>query len=450
VVAAAVVAGCWLAVPVAWPGGALVGGVAVAVGLARRRPLWLVAGGFGLATALAAQAWAAAAPLAPAEFAGTVTLRTDPAPLGPGVVAEVVRGGRHLEVLAFGSPARRLRPRLAGERVVLEGRLSRPPAREAAWLRSRHVIGVIIAARVSAVEDGTGEGGALARSANRVRRALAHGARTMNPVDRGLYLGFVIGDDREQPPELVDAFRAAGLSHLTAVSGQNVALLLAVAAPGLRRLPGTARWAATLALIGWFAAVTRFEPSVLRASVMAALAATSVVTGHPARPARVLGLTVTIVLLADPLLVHAVGWWLSLAATAGIAVLSRPLAARLPGPESVRAAAGVALAAQLGVAPVSLLAFGPVPSASLPANLLAAPAAGPVMLYGLPAGLVAAVLPAGLAWLVQLPTVVLVRYLAVVASTAARWPLPRLGAVALVVAGGGVALVLRRPPRPRR
>ena len=200
-----------------------------------------------------------------------------------------------------------------------------------------------------------GDGTTLAHSANRVRQLLERGARTMDPVDRSLYLGFVIGDDRGQPPRAtIDDFRASGLAHLSAVSGENVALLLAVASPVLRRARAPTRWAATLALIGWFALLTRFEPSVLRASVMAALAATAVVGGRPSRPVRILGLTVTIVLLVDPLLVHSVGWWLSVGATAGIALLAAPLAARLPGPAPVRLALAVTLAAQLGVAPVTI------------------------------------------------------------------------------------------------
>ena len=67
---------------------------------------------------------------------------------------------------------------------------------------------------------------------------------------------------------MVEQFRASGLSHLTAVSGQNVAFLLAAAAPLLRRLRPWTRWTATVALIGWFMSVTRFEPSVLRAGAM--------------------------------------------------------------------------------------------------------------------------------------------------------------------------------------
>jgi competence protein ComEC len=165
---------------------------------------------------------------------------------------------------------------------------------------------------------------------------------------------------------------------------------------------------------------------------------------------RILGLTVTIVLVADPLLVHSVGWWLSVGATAGIVALAAPLAARLPGPALLRLPLAVTMAAQLGVAPVTIAVFGPLPLASVPANLLAVPAAAPIMLYGLPAGLLAGVCPDPVARLVQLPTVVLVRFVALVASAAASWPLPHVGWPGFVGVVTIVVLALRRAPRHQR
>jgi competence protein ComEC len=439
-VAAAVVAGAWLALPLAWPHGLLLGVAACGAALALRRPYALAAGAFLLASALAAHAAPASSPRAP--FAALVTLRTDPSGFGRGVAAEAVSSGRHLELRAFGGPARRLRAALAGQQVMVEGRVG-PLGRRDSWLRSRHIVGLVEVRHVSIAGDGS----PLARSANRVRRQLVQGARTMDPLDRSLYLGFVIGDDREQPARVVDEFRGSGLSHLTAVSGENVAFLLAVTGPALRRLRPTARWGATLLVIGWFAAITRFEPSVIRASVMAAFACTAIGLGRPARTTSLLSLTVIGVLLADPLLVESVGWWLSVGATTGIALLGAPLAARLPGPASIRAGMAVTIAAQLGVAPVSVAVFGPLPLAALPANVLAAPAAGPVMIYGLPAGLLASTVPNGLARALQVPTVILVRWIARVAGWTSAWPLPRLGGPGLFVAAVAVACLLRRPPR---
>ena len=108
------------------------------------------------------------------------------------------------------------------------------------------------------------------------------------------------------------------------------------------------------------------------------------------------------------------------------------------------------LAAQLGVAPVSIAVFGPLPMASIPANLLAGPAAGPVMVYGLPAGLLAAVSPDPIATALQVPTVALVRFLAFVAVSASSWPLPRVGVPGLMVVTALLVVVLRRPRRHRR
>jgi competence protein ComEC len=429
-----------------WPHAAVGGGVLAFSAWARRRPVALLVGCFVLVSTVAAHAWSAAAPVPAAPFEGSVTLRTDPAPLGPGVVATGASGGRLVELRAFGGSGRRLRSLLAGHQLQVEGRIRPPPARAAAWLRSRHIVGVLDVAHVTVVGDGS----PLARSANRVRDLLTRGARTMDPVEGSLYLGFVVGDDRAQPPELVDTLREAGLGHLSAVSGQNVALTLAVVSPLLRRLGHKARWAATLGVIGWFTVLTRFEPSVLRAGVMAALAATAVLTGRPARPWRTLSLTVVVVLTVDPLLVGSVGWWLSVGATAGIALLAAPLACRLPGPTWLRLPLSMTVGAQLGIAPVSLAVFGPIPLASVPANLLAAPAAGPVMVYGLPAGIVAGLLPDAAAAVLQFPTTLLVRYIAAVASAAASADLPRLGVPAVLVAAVGVALLLRGPPRHRQ
>jgi competence protein ComEC len=78
------------------------------------------------------------------------------------------------------------------------------------------------------------------------------------------------------------------------------------------------RWAATLALIGWFMALTRFEPSVLRAGVMAMLGSSAFVLGRQQSVARLLAWTVTILVLVDPMLVWSVGFWLSTGATAGV------------------------------------------------------------------------------------------------------------------------------------
>ena len=214
----------------------------------------------------------------------------------------------------------------------------------------------------------------------------------------------MLGDDREQSGAVRQAFRDSGLAHLTAVSGENVAFLLVMASPLLGRLGLRARWVATVVLIAWFALLTRFEPSVLRACVMAGLAATATFLARPASTVRSSAWPSRACCWSTPCWSGRSGWWLSVGATAGIAMLAKPIAARLPGPRPLALAFAVTLAAQLGVAPVQLAVFGPLPVASLPANLLAGPVAGPVMVWGLPAGVVAGLVPRPVAILLHLPT----------------------------------------------
>ncbi|MGH9178102.1 MAG: ComEC/Rec2 family competence protein, partial [Acidimicrobiales bacterium] len=121
------------------------------------------------------------------------------------------------------------------------------------------------------------------------------------------------------------------------------------------------------------------------------------------------------------------------------AVLSGPLSRRLPLPLAVT------VAAQAGVAPVLVPVFGGVPVASLPANLLAVPAAGPVMVWGLAAGIPAGLLGEPVAGLVHLPTRLLVGWVAGVARWAAALPLGELGAPGVVLLAGTAAVAVRRP-----
>ncbi len=213
-------------------------------------------------------------------------------------------------------------------------------------------------------------------------------------------------------------FRQSGLAHLTAVSGQNVALALSIAAPLLRRTRPGLRLAATIALIGWFVVLTRAEPSVLRAGMMAALAALAFAVGTEREPPRLLATAVVILLLVDPLLVRSVGFWLSVGATAGVTVLGPPLRRRLSGFGPLATPLAMTIAAQLGVLVPSVLVFGQFVVIGVVANLVAVPVAGVVMLYGLPASLVAGAIPA-VRGVVMLPVGLGTRWVDIVATVAA-------------------------------
>jgi competence protein ComEC len=421
--AAAVSVGAWLVLPVPVWFGALV----VLVALVVRRPALLCVGGALLAGGLSVAAWAGTAPPRSAPFAGVVTLVRDPESTAGAVRVQVRARGHRYEAWARGAPGATLERAQAGERLELSGRLGAAPAGQRRRLAEEHVIGQLQVERAEAYDGGN----VASAAANRIRRTLDAGAWPLSPGERALFTGFVLGDDRAESPDLIADFRASGLSHLTAVSGENLAFVMALAGPVLRRLGLRSRYVVTLGLVAWFALLTRFEPSVLRAAAMAAVAATSVVLARPASTIRMLALAVAAMTLIDPLLVWSVGWWLSVGATAGIALLGPTLSARLPGPRPLSDAIAVTIAAQVGVAPILVATFGGVPVVAVPANMLAAPVAGPLMVWGLPAGIIAGLVPE-LAPGLHVPTRLAVRWIALVARVGAAAPVGQLGTASLL------------------
>ncbi|HEV2810639.1 MAG TPA: ComEC/Rec2 family competence protein [Acidimicrobiales bacterium] len=441
--AVAVCAAAWSSAPVPL----LLAVTVTAAALISRRPVLLVAGAALLASSLGARSDAGLTPPAGSEaVTGEAVLSSDPVNVDGATKVDVGLGVRRVEAWARGQPAAVLAPLLAGERVKIEGRLRPPPPEARPWLARRHV-----SARLSVDQAGPSRPGSLAsRAANGLRRTLVNGARPLATEERALLTGFVFGDDRDQSVAVADDFKAAGLTHLLAVSGQNVAFVLVLAGPVLRRLGLRGRWAASLAVIGFFGLVTRWEPSVLRASAMAALACTATGLGRPTSCRRLLALAVAGVVLIDPLVVRSVGFQLSVGACVGILLLAAPLSRHLPGPRWLAEVLAVTLAAQVGVAPVLVPVFGGLPVASLPANLLAVPAAGPLMVWGLTAGLAAGVLGPPADALLHQPTSWLVRWVAAVARWAAALPLGRIEIphlVALVVIGAVTAMAWRRSRR---
>jgi competence protein ComEC len=189
--------------------------------------------------------------------------------------------------------------------------------------------------------------------------------------EEALLAGFLVGDTSGVSPATVDAMKRAGLSHFVAVSGSNVAMYLSMVflvvfplGVGVRR-----RALAGLICLPIFVVATRFEPSVIRASVMAAIVLGSKLFDFGLEFWQVLSVAVVGLLIFDPWLIRSVGFQLSLVATAGVVIGSR-----WPG---VRTGLGRPLAltmgAQLLVAPLLLSHFGSLPLLSPLSNLVAAP-----------------------------------------------------------------------------
>jgi competence protein ComEC len=291
--------------------------VGIAVAWSARSPL-VVALVIAVAVGAAVRSqheWAGLTPDRLGPYEGWARLIDDPQPYPSStrVIVEVV--GERFEVWSRGrAQQQRIGSWRGGEWVMLSGERRALDAERAQRVAWQHVVGEFDLAWASDVDAG----GPVARASNRVRASIERAAEALPEPDGALYRGLVIGDDRDQPRDMIDRFRASGLSHLTAVSGQNVAFVLAACGPLLVRMRPLPRWVLTVAVIAWFVVLTRVEPSILRAGVMAGLSATAYATGRERSPVRLLALAVIFLVMVDPLLAWSIGFWLSVGATAGV------------------------------------------------------------------------------------------------------------------------------------
>jgi competence protein ComEC len=244
------------------------------------------------------------------------------------------------------------------------------------WLAQQHATAILDVRELSV----TGRPGALTRGSEQVRARIRLAAtRHLDDDVGGLLVGFVTGDTRLLPEADGEAMRATGLTHLTAVSGSNTAVLLLGVATVLSFLHVGARvrWLMLAATVPWFAFITRLEPSVLRAGTMAILVIVAAVRGVTRDARHLLVGAVLLLLSLDPLLSWSLGLLLSAGATLGVLVIAPRLAVHFEAvmPRPIAQLLGITVGAQLAVAPVLLASFGAVELISIPANMLAVPLA---------------------------------------------------------------------------
>ncbi|WP_292764125.1 ComEC/Rec2 family competence protein [Microbacterium sp. UBA3486] len=256
----------------------------------------------------------------------------------------------------------------------------------------------------------------------------------------GLLPGLAVGDTRAVTAELNDDMRTSGLSHLTAVSGANCAIVVGAIFWLTALCGGGRRLRVVLSLVGLagFVVLVTPEPSVIRAGVMAAVGMLSVLSGKPSAGAGMLSLCATIILVADPWLAATPGFALSVVASGALILLAPPLARGLARgmPRPVALAVAVPLSAQLACGPIIALFAEQQSLVGIAANLIAGPAAPVATVIGLLACL-AAPLPM-LADLLTASAWLPAAWIATTATTTAQLP----GAQVLVPPGLGSALVV--------
>ncbi len=308
------------------------------------------------------------------------------------VLEQVAVSGLH-------QPARAVRGRLlvwlprateivAGDRISLSAKLEQPRDFDGfayrAYLARQGIAAIARAYEARVVGHRLGP---LPEAAAALRRWLLDGLNAVVPEpEAALGAGILLGVRSGISPEIGDAFAIAGLTHVVAISGWNIAIvaaLVAAALQPLRRRPA-GKWmapAVTIAVIGGYVVLTGSTPSVVRAALMAGAMLVARLGGSRAHAASALMLAALLMLLAAPPVLWDVGFQLSLLATAGLIWFGAGMEARLGRlPPVLREPIALTLAAQLTTLPVILLNFERLSLVAPLANVVVVPLVPLVML----------------------------------------------------------------------
>lgn len=325
---------------------------------------------------------------------------------------------------------------------------------EREWL-ARQGMHVVLRARDATV---VGRRGGIGGVADRLR---AHVVRTLasgtDGERRALLTGIVLGEESGLEPALREAFRASGLMHLLAVSGQNVAITALGVVALARLLSLGRRWGEALAIAAVlaYALAAGWQPSVVRAAVAGCLASLAWLAARPRDRWHAMAVGALVLLVWSPYAFLEPGFQLSFGAVAAIFVLVPRLSRTLEGtPIRGRPAELLAVAAACGAvtAPIVWLHFGAIPLWTVPANMLAEPAMPPLVGLSLVAAAVAPVAPpvaAALSWLAGWCAA----WIALVARIVSAFPGATIGsgrAIGVVLSVLLAAVLVVRSPRARR
>ena len=320
-----------------------------------------------------------------------------------------------------------------GERVHISGTLNTPKSFDAGvgrqfnYPKYLEVQGIQFQLDRATLLKGEGfEGNTFIALSYFIKERFVSGLQLSLPEPHsGLAGGITVGDKRAMGKDITQEFRTVSLVHIVVLSGYNITIIISALFRILARAPRFVRFGTGGFVAIFFAVMTGFASSSLRAALMALISITGTLSGRLYKPERALALVAAVMVAWNPyLLVFDPGFQLSFLATAGLIAFSpffTQVASRIPETAGLREITISSLSAQVAVLPLILYQSGSLSLVALPANLLALTAVPPAMLASSVAA-VAGIIAIPIAPLLGLPAFVLLSYILGVAHWLASIP----------------------------
>lgn len=259
-----------------------------------------------------------------------------------------------------------------------------------------------------------------------VRDWFASAVRAAIPdPEASLGIGYLVGQRRSLPPDLLTALQLAGLTHVIVASGYNLTILVRLARRLFVKVSKYLSALSASAMIVIFMAITGMSPSMSRAGIVAGLSLAAWYYGRKFHPIVLLAVAIAATVLINPSYAWGdLGWQLSFAAFAGVMIIA-PLAQRYlfgdKKPGIIGQILGETVSAQLATAPIIIASFGQLSNVAIISNLLILPLVPLAMLLTFIAGLGSLVFPA-ISQIIGLPATWLLHYMVSVTEYLAGLP----------------------------
>ncbi len=243
--------------------------------------------------------------------------------------------------------------------------------------------------------------------------------------EASLGIGYLVGQRRSLPTDLVLALKMAGLTHIVVASGYNLTILVRLTRRLFARVSKYLSVLAAIITVAGFTAITGMSPSITRAGLVTVLGLAAWYYGRRFHPLILLSLAAAITLLVNPSYAWGdLGWQLSFAAFAGVMILAPLLQRYFFGAEKpgfIRQIMGETISAQIATAPILIASFGQLSNVAVITNLLILPLVPFAMLLTFTAGIGSIIMPA-ISSILALPAYWLLHYMVVVAEFFADLP----------------------------
>jgi competence protein ComEC len=360
-----------------------------------------------------------------------------------------------------------------GDRVTASGQLLTPPEFDdfsyRDYLARRGIHAMMPDAQVDVLAHHQGRPWYAAMYAlkDRAQRTIN---RLLPSPQAPLLDGILLGVESGIPDDVREAFNRTGTSHVIAISGANIIVVIRVLMGLLKPPLGQRRagWV-TLVGVGFYTILVGADPAVVRAAIMGSMALLAAQWGRRAYGLTLLAFAIWLMTLWNPLTLWDIGFQLSVAATAGLVLFSDSFTKALERAlqrgfarhtarqitQWLAEPVVVSLAAQVTTTPLILVYFGRLSVVSFLANILIVPAQAYIMTLGWLAAMLGMIWPLigePLAWIVWIPltyTLEIVRQLGKLEWASMNVDFPTSYAWGVYALLLGVALVIIQHPEDR-